>query len=280
MKMNKIILLCIFVLLVACGKETNDEVPTIITPPAKDVTTLKVMTYNIAGAAASTGVRSLPDLAEVIKRADPDLVALQEVDVFTTRNGKDVHLARDLAALCGMDHWFFAKAMDFHGGEYGDAIISKIPFKETEAYTLTGDWEGQRIETRSVARVTIEVGGRDICFISTHFDHTGDEKWRILQAKELVEIVKGIEIPVIVGGDLNCTPASEPMKILYEELASPCKTGDCLGTFVGSKNVIDYLVFRSNDALTLSSYGIYSWADKESDHFPVGAIFEVIKAPK
>ena len=279
-KMSKIFLLSIVVLLVACGKEAKDEPPTIIIPPVKDAAILKVMSYNIAGAAASTGVRSLPDLAEAIKKIDPDIVALQEVDAFTTRNGKDVHLARDLAALCGMDHWFFAKAMDFHEGEYGDAIISKIPFKETEAYTLTGDWEGQRIETRSVARVTIEVGGRDICFISTHFDHTGDEKWRILQAKELVEIVKGIEMPVIVGGDLNCTPTSEPMKILYEELASPCKTGDCLGTFVGSKNVIDYLVFRSNDALTLSSYGIYSWADKESDHFPVGAIFEVIKAPK
>ena len=100
---------------------------------------------------------------------------------------------------------------------------------------------------------------------------------RILQAKELVEIVKGIEMPVIVGGDLNCTPSSEPMKILYEVLASPCKTGDCLGTFVGSKNVIDYLVYRSDNVLTLSSYGIYSWADKESDHFPVGAVFEVEK---
>ncbi len=275
MKINKIFLLSIIVLLVACGKESVEEPSTIIVPPAKNAPILKVMTYNIAGAAASTGVRSLPNLAAAIKKVNPDIVALQEVDVFTTRNGKDVHLARDLAALCDMDHWFFAKAMDFHGGEYGDAIISKLPFKETEAYTLTGDWAGQRIETRSAARATIEVGGKEICFISTHFDHTSNEKWRILQAKELVEIVKGIDIPVIVGGDLNCTPKSEPMKILYEVLASPCKTGDCLGTFVGSKNVIDYLVYRSDNVLTLSSYGIYSWADTESDHFPVGAVFYV-----
>lgn len=278
--MKNIIMLCVLVLLVACGKESNVEQPTIIIPSVKDAATLKVMTYNIAGAAASTGVRSLVDLAEMIKKVDPDVVALQEVDAFTTRNGKEVHLARDLAALCGMEHWFFAKAMDFHDGEYGDAIISKLPFKETEATTLTGDWDGQRIETRSVARVTIEVGGRDICFISTHFDHTSDEKWRILQAKELVELVRKIDLPVIVGGDLNCTPASEPMKILYEELVSPCKSGDCLGTFVGSKNVIDYLIYRSDNVLTLSSYGIYSWADKESDHFPVGAVFNVTKADK
>lgn len=158
MKINRIFLLSIIVLLAACGKESTEEPPTVIIPPATDAAILKVMTYNIAGAAASTGVRSLEGLAEVIKRVDPDIVAIQEVDAFTTRNGKDVHLARDLAALCGMDHWFFAKAMDFHDGEYGDAIISKLPFKETMAYNLTGDWEGQRIETRSVARVTVEVG--------------------------------------------------------------------------------------------------------------------------
>ena len=280
MEMRKIILLSIIVLLISCGKETNDQTPTIITPSSKDVVYLKVMTYNIAGAASSSGVRSLPDLAEVIKKADPDLIAIQEVDVFTTRNGKDVHLARDLAALCGMEYWFFAKAMDFHDGEYGDAILSKYPFKETEAYTLSGDWEGQRIETRSAARVTVEVGGKDIDFISTHFDHTSDEKWRILQANELVGIVKERDLPVVVGGDLNCTPTSEPMKILYQELLSPCKSNSCLGTFVGSKNAIDHLMYRSNDALTLSSYGVYAWADKESDHFPVGAIFEVEKLDK
>ncbi len=278
MEIKKIVLLSMILLLVSCGKETNDQTPNIIIPPARDVAYLKVMTYNIAGAASSTGVRSLPDLAEVIKKADPDLVAIQEVDAFTTRNGKEVHLARDLAALCGMEHWFFAKAMDFHGGEYGDAILSKHPFKETEAYTLSGDWEGQRIETRSAARVTVEVGGRDIDFVSTHFDHTSDEKWRILQASELVGILKERDLPVVVGGDLNCTPTSEPMKVLYQELLSPCKSNSCLGTFVGSKNAIDHLMYRSNDVLILSSYGVYSWADRESDHFPVGAVFEVEKA--
>lgn len=277
MKRNKIILLCFVLLMVSCGDGINDQAPHIITPPPKSGVSLKVMTYNIAGAAASTGVRSLPDLAEVIKKVDPDLVAIQEVDVFTTRNGKDVHLARDLAALCGMEYWFFAKAMNFHGGEYGDAILSKHPIKESEAYTLTGDWEEQRIETRSVARITVEVGGRDICFISTHFDHTGDEKWRIIQANELVQIVKNIDLPVIVGGDMNCTPTSEPMRILYQELMSPCKSNSCQGTFVGSSRTIDYLMYRSNDVLTLSSYGVYSWADKESDHFPVGAVFDVKK---
>ncbi|MDD3968120.1 MAG: endonuclease/exonuclease/phosphatase family protein [Proteiniphilum sp.] len=278
MEIKKIVLLSMILLLVSCGKETNDQTPNIIIPPARDVAYLKVMTYNIAGAASSTGVRSLPDLAEVIRKADPDLVAIQEVDAFTTRNGKEVHLARDLAALCGMEHWFFAKAMDFHGGEYGDAILSKHPFKETEAYTLSGDWEGQRIETRSAARVTVEVGGRDIDFVSTHFDHTSDEKWRILQASELVGILKERDLPVVVGGDLNCTPTSEPMKVLYQELLSPCKSNSCLGTFVGSKNAIDHLMYRSNDVLILSSYGVYSWADRESDHFPVGAVFEVEKA--
>lgn len=276
--MNKIVLSFIILLLVSCGKGVNEETPQIVTPPVLDAVKLKVMTYNIAGAAASTGVRSLPDLAEVIKKVDPDLVAIQEVDVFTTRNGKDVHLARDLAALCGMDYWFFAKAMDFHDGEYGDAILSKLPFKETVAYKLSGNWDGERIEDRSAASVTVEVGGRDICFISTHFDHTGDEKWRILQANELVQIMKKIESTIILGGDMNCTPTSEPMKILYQELLSPCKSISCPGTMVGSKNAIDHLLYSDGETLKLDTYGVYFWADKESDHYPVGAVFDVIKA--
>lgn len=275
--MNKIILLCVISLLVSCGKGSDNEMPPVI-PPAKETVSLNVMTYNIAGAASSTGVRSLTGLAEVIKKADPDLLAIQEVDVFTTRNGKDVHLARDLAALCGMEYWFFAKAMDFYGGEYGDAVLSKFPIKEAKAYSLSGDWDGQHIETRSAARITVEVGGRDIYFISTHLDHTGDARWRIRQANELVGIVKGLDLPVILCGDMNCTPTSEPMKILYQELESPCKSNSCLGTYSGSNSVIDYVMYKSNDVLSLSKYGVYSWADKESDHFPVGAIFEVKKA--
>ena len=93
----------------------------------------------------------------------------------------------------------------------------------------------------------------------------------------MIEIVKGLDMPVIMGGDMNCTPTSDPMKTLYQELESPCKTNSCLGTYVGSKNAIDHLLYRSNDVLTLSEYGVYFWADKESDHYPVGAIFEVEK---
>lgn len=276
MKINNIILLSIISLLIACGSDKEDDTPTVIPPPSKETVSLKVMTYNIAGAAASTGVRSLADLAEVIKKADPDLVAIQEVDVFTTRNGKDVHLARDLAALSGMDYWFFAKAMDFHDGEYGDAILSKFPIKESQAYTLSGDWEGQHIETRSLARITVEVAGRDICFISTHYDHTSND-WRTLQANETVDIVKDLDMPVILGGDLNCTPTSEPMQVLYQVLESPCKTNNCLGTMYGGNSAIDHILYRGDDVLTLSEYGVYFWADKESDHYPVGAIFEIEK---
>ncbi len=275
MKMNKIILFCIISLLVACGKEPNVETPTVITPPDKETVTLNTMTYNIWGA-RSGGVTDLESIAEVIKKSDADLVALQEVDAFTTRNGVDVHLARDLAELCDMEY-FFAKAMDFYGGEYGDAILSKYPIKDSEAYVLSGDWEGAHIETRSAARITIEVEGKDICFISTHLDHTSDA-WRTLQANELVEIVKGIDMPIIMGGDMNCAPTSEPMKVLYQELESPCKTNSCLGTYVGSTTAIDHILYRSNDVLTISEYGVYFWADKESDHYPVGAIFEIGKA--
>ena len=58
MKIKKIFLLSVIILLVSCGKESNDDTTPIVPPPTKETVSLKVMTYNIAGAAASTGVRS------------------------------------------------------------------------------------------------------------------------------------------------------------------------------------------------------------------------------
>src|SRR4051812_48094511 len=58
---------------------------------------LRFMTYNIKHGELS----SLESIASVIKAQSPDLVALQEVDVLTTRSGK-VDQAALLGALTGM----------------------------------------------------------------------------------------------------------------------------------------------------------------------------------
>ena len=119
------------------------------------------MTYNIFGARPG-GIPDLKVIADVIKRADPDLLALQEVDKFTDRNKNNGDIAKELALLTGMD-CFFAKAINVQNGEYGDAILSKLPIKERIAYNLEVDptLGGER---RSVARILIEKDNKAFYF--------------------------------------------------------------------------------------------------------------------
>src|SRR5690606_7643924 len=88
--------------------------------------TVRVMSYNIHHAAppSKPGVIDLDAIAAVIHAQQPDLVALQEVDVFTGRSGP-FNQAEELGKRTGMSAHFF-KAIDHDGGEYGLAILSKL----------------------------------------------------------------------------------------------------------------------------------------------------------
>ena len=84
--------------------------------------TLRVLTYNIHHGEGTDGRIDLPRLAEVMATAQPDLVALQEVDEATDRVS-GVNELDELAKLTHM-HPAFGKAMNFSGGQYGVAVLS------------------------------------------------------------------------------------------------------------------------------------------------------------
>src|SRR5690606_8398369 len=97
---------------------------------------LKILTYNIhhASPPSRPGVIDLDAIAKVINAHQPDLVALQEVDVNTGRSGPH-NQAVALGKKTGMIAYFF-KSIHYDGGEYGLAILSRFPVKETNFYPL------------------------------------------------------------------------------------------------------------------------------------------------
>ena len=97
--------------------------------PTRDPRSLRVMTYNIHIGKGMDGKADLARIAGVIKSADVDVVALQEVDVKTRRSGVESDQLKELAKLTGM-HGVFAKARDFDGGEYGQAVLSRRPITQ------------------------------------------------------------------------------------------------------------------------------------------------------
>jgi endonuclease/exonuclease/phosphatase family metal-dependent hydrolase len=168
-----------------------------------------VLTYNIHHGEGRDGLLDLPRLSQVITSAQPDLVALQEVDVETTRVG-GVNQLDTLARLLGMQATF-GKAMDYMGGGYGVAVLSRWPIVETDNEPLPSSPDR---EPRT--ELTVEVrAGRDgplIQFTSTHLDQVRPDE-RLTQAEYLNELLIRDDVPGILAGDMNARPNTEVMKI-------------------------------------------------------------------
>ena len=177
---------------------------------------IRVLTYNIHHGEGRDERIDLPRIAAVIKRARPDLVALQEVDVKTKRSG-GVDQAAELARLTGM-HVAFGRAIDHEGGQYGNAILSRWPLREAKTHALPHRPER---EARCVVVAAARPGGGlpDLLLASTHLQNgrkaVAD---RTAQTRRINELLAGRgPLPVVLAGDLNTIPGSPTMKLLAEQ---------------------------------------------------------------
>jgi endonuclease/exonuclease/phosphatase family metal-dependent hydrolase len=203
---------------------------------------VRVLSFNILHGETMRGDFDLEQIARVIRKAEPDLVAMQEVDLYTGRtSGRD--LASELGLLTQMVP-LFGRAMPYDGGEYGEGILSRYSFLSTRNHALPAQ-EGK--EPRSALEVHVILkSGDTIAFVGTHFDHTGEVD-RINQAAELREILADVDLPVLLAGDLNATPESRTMEILFSDL-KPSST-DMAPTMPsdGPGAKIDYILYGPPD---------------------------------
>lgn len=168
---------------------------------------LRVLTYNIHHGEGTDGNIDLTRTAEVIRRANADLVALQEVDRTTLRTG-DVDQLAELEHLTGM-HGVFGKAMDFQGGEYGVAILSRLPIDAVDNVALPGAPEREPRTALSVQVAT--ASGLRVRFTSTHLDQGRESVSRSAQVRFLAETVSRGNGPSLLAGDFNSTAETELM---------------------------------------------------------------------
>lgn len=233
--------------------------------------TIKVMAYNIhhCNPPSEPDRIDVDTIAEVIRKQNPDLVALQEVDVHTNRSGKQLDQAKRLAELTGM-HYYFKKAIDHDGGEYGVAILSRWPIQDTASIHLPIA-PGVRYEPRVVALATITLpSGKTFEFASTHLDLT--DETRVLQAKEIVAQLGIGSDALVIGGDFNARPGSKPIQALEALFQSTCIPTDCPYTIPVEepRATIDYLFYRKSAAITVLDHYVVS-EKYASDHLPIVA---------
>lgn len=226
---------------------------------------LRVLTYNVHHCQGLDGRTDLQRIADVIKSTEPDLVALQEVDYMTKRSGR-IDQAAKLGKLCGM-HSFFGRAIDYQGGKYGNAILSKKPRISIENLRLPGDGG----ENRNVLTVTFPLFKRTtVAFSSTHFDHKS-AKARSESADFIARAATKTNSFLIVAGDLNCSPDAKELTPLAALLRSV--NDDPLPTVPNRspKSQIDYVMYDTRSRWTVESVEVIDDGGA-SDHRPLLAV--------
>lgn len=225
---------------------------------------IRMISYNIHHGEGRDGIIDIKRIAEVIAQEDPDLVALQEVDKNCARSGKR-DLAAELGKLLGMQH-IFGKAMDFQGGEYGLAILSKLPVIETNIHQLPkGD------EPRRALEVKVKLGNypKLVSYISIHNSWT-NEDIRIKQIKKLLRLLGKPEHPTILAGDFNAKRGDDSLQLLkhagWKILNSQI---DKISDARASDPQIDFFVISNFSYQSVKSYVIDETL--ASDHRPIFA---------
>lgn len=171
---------------------------------------IRVLTYNIRHSRGSDGKVNPERIAAAILAAKPDIVALQEVDVRTKR-AKNVDQAAEIARLTKMNS-VFGKSIDFEGGEFGNAILSRWPIAWSKVQPLPSGEEGSEKRTLLVSDIDLPDRDWNLTFLVTHFDHRPKPKARIRTADGVAEFTALLgEEPAILGADFNVGLDTEPL---------------------------------------------------------------------
>ncbi|MFT4547706.1 MAG: endonuclease/exonuclease/phosphatase family metal-dependent hydrolase [Verrucomicrobiales bacterium] len=230
---------------------------------------LRVMTYNIHHGEGTDQKFDLGRIAKLILAQKPDLVAIQEVDVKTTR-ASGVDQAAELAKLTGMHH-AFGKFMDYSGGEYGQMVLSKYPIKRSRNFKLPAG-----AEPRASIAIEIEIAGEKLVFVGNHFYAT--EAQRSAQAEKLIEHLQPeleTNTHIILAGDFNSEPGSKPMGILAKHWPDPTAEKNIPTWPSGEPKVeIDHILFSPAKRFKFVKSEVIE-EKIASDHRPVVTVLEL-----
>ncbi len=235
---------------------------------------LRVLTFNIHHGEGLDGRLDLERIARVIKAERADVVALQEVDRGTERTQKR-DVAAELAALTGL-RFEFGKNLDFQGGAYGNAILSRFPLTQVTNTLLRMVRPG---EQRGILQARITVGGRSLVFMATHLDHRSPDDDRVSSVQQIRELAAAWpkDLPIIIAGDFNDSPTSRTHREMKGRFSDAWEAaGEGPGPTIPVANPnrrIDYVWFTAGRGLEPIKARVPR--SDASDHLPVAVEFRL-----
>ena len=189
---------------------------------------LRVMTLNIAHGRKNghhqllrrtTTIKSnLDDVAAVLKRKNPDLVALQEADGPSAWSGSFDHV-RYVAEKAGMGYSIRGEHVKRKNTSYGTAILSDFPMNTSISVTFP---PSPPTFSKGFVISTITMPGNpsvDVDIVSVHLDFSR-KTVRERQVYEIIDRLRNRKRPLIVMGDFNCEWISkeQTLRVLMEDL--------------------------------------------------------------
>ena len=232
------------------------------TNPSGERNSLKILSYNIKHGRGMDGKVDLLRIAKVIGSLSPDLVTLQEVDKNCTRSGS-IDLTRELAGILKMEGRF-GKFMDFQGGEYGMALLSRVPIISHQVHVLP---RGAEPRCALEARVNPGKDWGEIRLFGIHHDWTR-ENLRVSQCEALLKKIGQERGPVILAGDFNAGRNAQSVRLLVDS-GFEILTNDLINTFPSDKPRVE-IDFIMSKGLSFTRF-THQVVDEKiaSDHRPV-----------
>ncbi len=223
------------------------------------IPSLTVLSYNIK--AGQHHPQSLEAMAQVMEGLQPDIVALQEVDVLARRTHW-VHQPAWLGRRLGRRDHFGAALTLPGGGRYGVALLTRWPVERVQVYRLpkppqqgwqarlfgwlslesppqrVWDWIKRKrllawlrrlnphfaAEPRCLLAATLQTPWGPLHVLVTHWGLQAEE--RLAQARAALDIVDewAPRGPLVLAGDFNAQPDSPEIALLRGRLVDTAQT--------------------------------------------------------
>ncbi len=245
---------------------------------SSDKNILRVLTYNIHHGEGVDGKIDIERIANLIREAKADIVALQEVDRGVERT-KKIDIMTMLSDLTGMAY-AFGKNIDYQGGDYGNGFLTRFPILEEKNlhYHMI-----RPKEQRGLLQLVLDVRGQEIALMNTHIDYRQDDSERVLNVGEIRETRKRYRPrPIVVCGDFNDVPTSRTVSVMKEDFIDSWEylgsgNGFSYSTTEPVKR-IDYIFVAkpaSQATVRLQPVAAHVLKSDASDHLPVLVEFEI-----
>lgn len=252
----------------------------------REVKPMNVMSYNIRYNNPGDGVNAWPNrqdwVKELIEFYDTDILCLQEalkeqVDYLVDNSRFALEgVGRDDGKTKGEYTAILYDKNRFQKKQSGTFWLSETPEKPSKG------WDAQIIRICTWIKLADTRTKKTFFVFNTHYDHMGvkaREKSSEL-IKEKIQQIAG-KLPVILTGDLNTTPETQPITVLKSFLKdakenSKAKPYGPEGTFnafkfdAQLKERIDYIFV--NDQVEVLKFAVLSDSKDQrypSDHLPV-----------